>query len=181
MVYYFLYIQYIFKLCGSTLKTLDLSSVEVKLFKYKKNLRCVEILDLGSCSINDDHLMLIPKLCGSTLKYIDISHACITGENLSIAPGTLNSLEHLILKGCQQLTNKGLLNILQLCGKKLKILNLGYTIDIWRESVSLQWMFFFGREHRLIVLFTAHRERTSTDAASSFSEIFKPIFLLPDY
>jgi len=56
-------------------------------------------------------LLQILQLCGITLRSLDLSRTDITGENLSEYKGTLPCLENLNMRDCEQLTNKGLLQI----------------------------------------------------------------------
>ena len=51
----------------------------------------------------------------------------MTGENLSEYKGTLPCLENLNMRYCKQLTDKGLLQILQLCGSTLRSLDISET------------------------------------------------------
>ena len=80
-------------------------------------------------------LLQILQHCGSTLRSLDISDTDITGENLSEYKGTLPCLENLYMKYCKQLTNKGFLQILQLCGSTLRSLDISET-NITGEYLS---------------------------------------------
>ena len=90
----------------------------------------------GMCSqLTDNGLIQILQLCGSTLKSLDVNHTDITGENLSEYNGTLPCLTNLELGACFELTDKGLLHILQLCGSKLQSLDISST-NITGENLS---------------------------------------------
>ena len=69
--------------------------------------------------LTDKGLQQILQLCGSTLRSLDIRGAKITGENLSEYKGTLPCLENLHMYDTR-LTNRGQLQILELCGSTLR-------------------------------------------------------------
>ena len=121
----------ILKQCGSTLKSLTLENSKITdeiLTEYKGTLPCLENLDLCGCiHLTDNGLLQILHLCGSTLRSLDISGAFINGENLSEYKEDLSCLENLNMSCCYQLTNKGLLHILQLCGSTLRSLDISRT------------------------------------------------------
>ena len=121
----------ILQLCGSTLRSLDISITNItgeNLSEYKGTLPCLENLNMSACyNITDKGLLQIFQLCGRTLRFLDINKTNITGENLSEYKGTLPSLEILNVYYCRHLTDKGLLQILQLCGSTLKSINLSGT------------------------------------------------------
>ena len=90
---------------------------------------------MSSCEqLTDERLLQILQLCGSTLRSLDILETNIIGENLSEYKGTLPCLENLYMS-YTQLTNKGLLQILQLCGSTLRSLHIGFT-NITGENLS---------------------------------------------
>ncbi|XP_023348402.1 F-box protein At3g58530 [Eurytemora carolleeae] len=125
--------------CGSTLKSLTLKNSNITgeiLIKYKGTLPCLENLELIACRrLTDKGLLQILQLCGSTLTSLDIGYTKITGESLSQYKGTLPCLENLNMRNCRQLTNGGLLHILQLCGSTLRSLNISGT-NITGENLS---------------------------------------------
>jgi len=118
-------------LCGSTLRTLVIWGTNVTgeiFFEYMGTLPCLNTLDMSNCKqLTNKGLLQILQLCGSTLKSLVISGTNVTGENLSEYKGTLPCLNTLDMSNCKQLTNKGLLQILQFCGSKLRSLNIGFT------------------------------------------------------
>ena len=83
----------------------------------------------------DKRLLQILQLCGSTLRSLDIRFTNLIGENLSEYKGTLPCLENMNMSDCIQLTNKGLLQILQLCGSTLRSLDIQFT-NITGENLS---------------------------------------------
>ena len=129
----------IFQLCGSTLIFLDINQANItgeNLSEYKGTLPSLEILNLYYCRhLTDKGLLQILQLCGSTLKSLDISGTRITGKNLSEYKGTLLCLENLNMSSCEQITNNGLLQILQLCGSTLRSLNISGT-NMTGENLS---------------------------------------------
>jgi len=129
----------ILQLCGSTPRSLDISSTNItgeNLSEYKGTLPCLENLDLWGCNqLTHKGLLQILQLCGSTLRSLDTSGTNVTGENLSEYKGTLPCLENLDMSDCNKLTNKGLLQILQLCGSTLRSLDISGT-NITGENLS---------------------------------------------
>jgi len=129
----------ILQLCGSTLRSMDMLGTNLigeNLSEYKETLPCLENLNMRNCGqLTNKGLLQILQLCGSTLRFLDISGTNITGENLSEYKGTLHCLENLIMGDCIQLTNKGLLQILQLCGSTLRSLYISVT-NITGENLS---------------------------------------------
>ena len=121
----------ILQLCGITLRSLDLSRTDItgeNLSEYKGTLPCLENLDMGRCNqLTNKGLLQILQLCGSTLRSLVILGTNITGENLSEYKATLPCLENLNMRYCGHLTNKGLLQILQLCGSTLRSLDISST------------------------------------------------------
>ena len=129
----------ILQLCGSTLRSLDISSTAItgeNLSEFKGTLPYLENLDMSSCKqLTNKGLLQILQLCESALRSLDIGYTQITGENLSEYKGTLPCLENLNMSYCRQLTNTGLLQILQLCGSTLRSLNISGT-NITEENLS---------------------------------------------
>ena len=128
------------QLCGSKLRSLDIGGTNITddiLMKYKGTLFCLDNLKLIDCytQLTDKGLLQILQFCGSTLRSLDISYTNITGENLSEYKGTLPCLNNLAIASCEQLTDKGLLQILQLCGSTLRSLVI-YRTNITGENLS---------------------------------------------
>jgi hypothetical protein len=78
---------------------------------------CLENLIFSSCN-NDKGLREIFKVCGSTLKSLDI-RGNVSGENLSKYCLTPPLLKNLSMVCCRKLADKGLLEMLELCGGTL--------------------------------------------------------------
>ena len=128
------------QLCGSKLRSLDIGGTNITddiLMKYKGTLFCLDNLKLIDCytQLTDKGLLQILQFCGSTLRSLDISYTNITGENLSEYKGTLPCLNNLAIASCEQLTDKGLLQILQLCGSTLRSLDISGT-NITRNYIA---------------------------------------------
>ena len=75
----------------------------------------------------NDWFLQILEQCGSTLKTLTLKNSIITGEILINYKGTLPCLENLDMSSCNDLTYKGLLQILQLCGSTLRSLDISFT------------------------------------------------------
>ena len=66
---------------------------------------------------------------------MNLSFTRITGEGLSILQGKLNNLEKLDLDSCEDITDQGMMELLQICGTELKFINLSHT-QISGEGLS---------------------------------------------
>ena len=86
-------------------------------------------------TLNNDWFLQILEQCGSTLKSLALKNSIITGEILINYKGTLPCLENLNMDYCRYLTDKGLLQILQLCGSTLRSLDILGT-EITGENLS---------------------------------------------
>ena len=120
----------IFKVCGKTLRYLNLTGTNItgeSLVGYSGTLACLENIDLSYCQITDEGLLQIFNVCGKTLRSLNLAGANITGENLVEFNGTLVCLENLNMKDCARLTNRGIQQLLKVCGKTLRSLNLAGT------------------------------------------------------
>ena len=91
---------------------------EILMFKLGRGE--LGIGNLGS-KFTSNGLLQILQFC--KLRSLDISVENITGEDLSEHKGILPCLEILKLN-CRHLTDRGLLQILKLCGSTLRSLNL---------------------------------------------------------
>ena len=86
-------------------------------------------------TLNNDLFLQLLEQCGRTLKSLTLENSNITGEILIKYKGTLPCLENLKMTDCEQLTNKELLQILQLCGSTLRSLDISNT-NITGENLS---------------------------------------------
>ena len=125
----------IFKVCGKTLRNLNLTHTNVtgeSWFGFSGTLACLKNLNLSCSQITDRGLSQILPHCGKTLRYLNLACANITGESLVGYSGNLTSLD---LRFCL-ITDRGLVKILQHCGKTLKYMNLHCTWPrITRENL----------------------------------------------
>ena len=120
----------IFKLCGKTLRSLNLAVTNitgVNLDEFDGTLACLENLNLTECPISDEGFLQIFKVCDKTLRSLTLTDTNITGESLVGYSGTLNLSYSLI-------SDRGLVKILQHCGKTLRSLNVDGTF-ISRENL----------------------------------------------
>ena len=65
--------------------------------------------------------------CGIHLTSLDVSWSTITGEGFNVLQDKFTNMEKLCLQGCLRLTPQGLVEILDMCGGKLKDLNISWT------------------------------------------------------
>ena len=122
-------LKQILQLCSRALKSLNLSGTNITGETLAEgtdtSLACLENLNLEWCTqLTDTAFVRTIQLCGRTLKSLDISYTNITLQNLTEYDGTLPCIEHLILTRCRQLTDIGLIQLLQLPEKKLKSLRI---------------------------------------------------------
>lgn len=81
------------------------------------------ILD-SSLSLTDGLLVEILRISGSNLRVLDLSCTDITGIGLEEEVNCLPNLETLSLVLCEKLTDGGLVEILRISRRKLRVLNL---------------------------------------------------------
>ena len=123
----------ILQLCGRTLRKLDLSRTHITGETLSEGdgvfLTFMEELNISYCyKLTDTGLSSILNVCGKNLKKLDLSRTEITGENLTDVNGIyLVCLKELDLERCAKLTDVGLKQILQLCRRALKSLNISET------------------------------------------------------
>jgi len=122
---------HLLNLSGPNLKILGLESTGVTgegLSALAEPLAKLESLDLDVCEqLTDTGLLNLVRLSSQSLKRLCLASTGITGESLSNFNGRLDKLQSLCLKYCQQLTDEGLLNMLELSQKSLARLCLKYT------------------------------------------------------
>ena len=129
----------ILQTCGSTLTSLNVTSTHItgeNLADNMVTLPCLRFLSIRFCmELSDEGMLKILQICQSTLTSLEVSGTNITGENWANNEGTLPCLENLDLNYCRQLSNMGLLKILQICGSKLVSLALKGT-NITGENLA---------------------------------------------
>ena len=115
-------------LCGASLTYLDISTTQVdegKLSEYSGTLPRLEELNFSNCiDLSDEAFLQMLRLYGSSLKSLYIGETNITGVNLSQLRGSLPCLENLNCSNYEKLEKDGFLQIMRLCGRSLKSLNL---------------------------------------------------------
>ena len=131
----------ILDLCGNTIESLILPWTKVTgegLSEHKGILSRLSSLDLSHCiQLSDKGFLQFLNLCGGTLSDLDLIGTKVTGENLTEYNGILPCLSSLNLYNCQQVTDTGFLNFLNLCGSTLVHLNIGDTTgNISGENLS---------------------------------------------
>ena len=93
-----------------------------------KSLPNLESLTLISCSnLINVELVEILSISGSKLRYLNVSWTSIPGLGLDKIVKSLPNLETLIMTGCKELSNRGLLEILSISGSKLRYLDVSWT------------------------------------------------------
>ena len=95
-----------------------------------KSLPNIETLNLDSWIPGiptNDGLVEILSISGSKLRYLDVSWSSITGVELVEGVESLPNLETLIMSGCEELSNGGLVEILRISGSKLRYLDVSWT------------------------------------------------------
>ena len=93
---------------------------------YSNQLQTLDLSCFDGTAINNVWFSQTLKQIGSTIKSLKLSNLSISGEFIEFN-GTLPCLETLNLFYCRQLSNKGLVWILQLCGSTLRSLDVSYT------------------------------------------------------
>ena len=122
----------------SQLKTLNLSGnkiTEEGLAALHLEPNKLETLNLGGCEkLTDSGLSKILRNFGSQLKTLDVSRTKITEEGLVYFSLKLAKLETLSLRCCEELTERGLSELLITLGPQLKSLDLNGT-NIRKEGL----------------------------------------------
>ena len=157
--------------CGGNLKSLSFQGTNVtcESLSYLESLPFIGILNCDDSSLTDSGLLQLLRLCGNTLNFIDLSGTTITGVGISEYLISLPCLEHLICQRCNNLTNDGVLDLLQVCGNTIKTLAVGGTLITEQifEKIELIHIFVCGKP--LTVRFYLKL---------NFSRYIAPIFLL---
>ena len=120
----------ILKVCGTTLTHLTLARNKItgeKLKEFKGTLPCLKYLNLSGSDVTDVGLLNILDLCGNTIESLMLYETKVTGEGLSKHKGILSRLSTLNLWKCEELSDKGFLQVLKLCGGTLSYLDLSET------------------------------------------------------
>ena len=94
---------------------------------YSKQLQTLDLSCIDGTAIHNVWFSQLLMQIGSTIKFLKVSNLSISGEILIEFNETLPCLENLNLSFCKQLSNKGLVRILQLCGSTLISLYVSNT------------------------------------------------------
>ena len=129
---------------GYSLKKLDLSYSNLTLNdigSFSASLSSIEDLNLSCCDeLTDSRLVSILNKTGNSLKKLDLSNTNLTLTDIGSLTASFSSIEDLNLSCCRNLTDSGLVSILNKTGDSLKKLNLSCTIlsltDIGSFSAS---------------------------------------------
>jgi len=97
--------------------------------------------------------------CRDSLEYLELDWTGITGENMTEFTGTLRCVEYLNLTCCQHLINRGLRQMLNLCGRRLKSLNL-VKIKISWDNLTVFEGSLPSKENLNLSYCPRHRSRT---------------------
>ena len=104
---------------GSSLRELDLSDSDITGVGVN-SLPNLVVLKLHWCNnLTDGGLKEFLRLSGNKLRVLDVSCTRITGQGFKEGV-SLPMLEELDMRGCEQLTDSGLLEILSISGSRLK-------------------------------------------------------------
>ena len=121
----------ILRISGSKLSYLNVSRTSIKgigLIEGVKSLPNLETLNLSRCeSLENRGLVEILKISGTNLRHLNISSTNLTGIGLEQGFYSLVNLEILYLDCCKELVDVGLVEILRICGSKLRYLNVSWT------------------------------------------------------
>ena len=95
--------------------------------RYLPNLETLKLDSWILGILTNDGLVEILSISGSKLRYLDVSWTSITGVGLEERVKSLPNLETLIMSGCEELSNGGLVEILRISGSKLRYLDVSWT------------------------------------------------------
>ena len=94
---------------------------------HSNSAQHIQALTLRDCALTDKGLLLILDTCGIQLISLDVTGSRITGEGFHVLQDKFTNMEKLSLKGCDGLTQQGLLDILRMCGRRLQDLDISGT------------------------------------------------------
>ena len=124
---------------GGNLELLDLTSTRISgesLDIVGGKLQHLKSLKLGTCDVTDAGLKKIINATGGNLKLLDLNWTEVSGESLDFVEGKLHHLKSLNLEWCKNLTDAGLMKIINSTGGNLELLDLrsnkisGESLDI---------------------------------------------------
>lgn len=114
--------------CSQTLNHLYITHTKISdnfWSSFKCRLPCISILNLHQCkSFTDIGLLHVFNICGETLKYLNIGYTMVSGD-IKARNEVLSSIQTLDCVGCSKLADSGLINLVQVCSRRMKNLNIG--------------------------------------------------------
>ena len=135
----------IIKMSGHLLKTLNLAGTAIngiEIAGCTVHLSNLEELNLACCKqLTDVALRDILSIAGLKLRCLMLESTNITGEGIMASAVHLSKLDRLCLSDCRQLTDRGLYEILQMSGSRLKVLELTRT-NVTGRSVAVSTVKF---------------------------------------
>ena len=131
----------ILKISGSKLRYLDVSVSNITGIGLEKRLISLpnlETLNLSCCDkLTNNRLAKVLRISGSKLRLVNLSRTRITGIGFEEGVKSLSNLETLDLSYCDELIDRGLVEIIRISKNKLRVLNVSRTriIGIGLEEV----------------------------------------------
>ena len=95
----------------------------------------------GNRQLNDDDICNLLELSGCLLKSADLSGTSISGEVFTGSSIKLSMLESLSIHDCCELTDKGLCELLRMCGHAMKSLDLSSTTTTGESLIGITEQF----------------------------------------
>ena len=118
------------RLFGCKLKVLDISQTNITGQGFKDeviSLPMLEKLNMGECyNLTDGGLKEILRISGSSIRVLDVSSTNITEQGFKDGV-SLPMLERLNLEECDNLTDRGLKEILRISGSSIRVLDVSRT------------------------------------------------------
>ena len=127
------------RLCGANLRRLDLGGTNIsgeEVSHFSGFLDNLESLNLFNCKLlSDQGLGQLLRISGRRLELLNVGGTNITGENVSRLTRPLPELSKLYLDRCRNITEQGLCDLIQVCGDKIRLIDLEKT-DISGEGLN---------------------------------------------
>ena len=102
----------------------------------------IQHLDFIDCQLTDNGLLKILIMSGIQLISLHVTGSYITGQGFHVLQDKFTNMEKLSLARCMQLTQRGLWEILIMCGTKLQHLDISWKYFInAQEQDKLQGKF----------------------------------------
>ena len=121
-------LSFLISKCSQTINHLYITNTKISdnfWSSFKCRLPYISILNLHQCkSFTDIGLLHVIYICGETLKYLNIGYTRVSGD-IHARNGVLSSIQTLDCVGCSKLTDSGLINLVQVCSRRIRKLNIG--------------------------------------------------------